>query len=550
MDDWLTTVAAAAGLSVGATAGVVAQDAAGVIIAATATAESVLGLTRDQLLGRMSADPRWVAVDARGDILTPAGHPAMRVIRGEGSVVDFLMGVHRPSTDAVREYIWLTVTSVPAPPGAGLPAGSVVTVFRPLDQDQSRQLRLLESERKYRLLAENSSDMVTWMAPDSTILWVSPAARAVMGYEPDQLIGTRALDLVHPDDLAQAESVRIALTSQGRPVPASVVMRQRHADGSWRWIESTGRAIRENGVVTGLVTSRRDVTARVLVERQRDDAVATFQLAMEHAPVGMALLDTEDRMDRVNQALCRMTGRTAEELLGRRWDEISEGDDRGRGDLDSRDRSSTDRAPRHDERRLVRPDGITVRGLCSVVRLPSGYPRAYALLQVQDVTAQHLERERLAAAARTDVLTGLPNRAALNDWLTGIERRHHGEIGMLFVDLDGFKRVNDTWGHEVGDQLLQLVGARLKSAVRVSDLVARLGGDEFVVLCENIDTTTDIDHLAQRVRVAIAQPVVIDGHRLAVTASVGTTSGGSSDARSLLARADHAMYMIKRAGAD
>lgn len=539
LDNWCMAAAEAAGLPVDPSAGVVVQNASGVIVAANDAAEILLGLTRDQLLGRTSADPRWVAVDARGDILAPTAHPAMRVVRGEGPVVDFLMGVHRPTTDAVGEHIWLTVTSVPAPSAAGMPAGSALTVFRPVGDEQASQLRLLDSERKYRLLAENASDMVTWMAPDSTILWVSPAARSVMGYEPDQLIGMRALDLVHPDDLARAESIRVALTTQGLPAPTSVVMRQRHADGSWRWIESTGRVITQNGVVTGMCTSRRDVTARVLAERERDDAVEIFRLAMEHAPVGMALLRADDTVERVNQALCQLTGRPADELLGRRWDDVVEP-----GAV-----AGQEPGPRQNgERRLRRPDHTEVWALCSVVRLPSGNPRAHALLQVQDVTAQRLERERLAAAARTDVLTGLPNRAAVQEWLGAIEGRpHEGEIGVLFVDLDGFKKVNDSCGHEVGDSLLQQVGRRLGSAVRLGDVVARFGGDEFVVLCESIDSAADLEKLADRVRAAIAEPVTIDGHALVVSASVGTRSGAPADARSLLAQADRAMYSVKHA---
>lgn len=541
MDDWLVAVATGAGLPVEPSTGVIVQDPSGAIVAATTAAESVLGLTRDQLLGRTSADPRWVAVDGRGDILPQEDHPAMQVIRGRGAVSDFLMGVHRPTTDAAGEHIWLTVTSVPAPALVDIPVGSALTVFQPVEQARSAQLRLLDSERKYRLLAEHSSDMVAWMAPDSTILWVSPATRVVLGYEPDQLVGTRALDLVHPDDLAQARAVREALTSQDQSAPALVVMRQRHADGSWRWIESTARAIRQNGVVTGLCTSRRDVTARVEAERERDVAIATFRLAMQHAPVGMALLNADGQATQVNAALCRITGRPAADLIGQRLAAVSAAPT-------GQSPNSPPSPPRNDERCFGHLNGTTVWALCSVVPLPSGNPDAHALLQVQDVTAQHVEHERLAAAACTDLLTGLSNRAALTDRLTALERGHHREqIGVIFADLNGFKAVNDTWGHQVGDQLLQLVGQRLVAAVRTTDLVARLGGDEFVVLCDNIDTHEALDHLAERVQKAIAQPVTIDDHILDLSVSVGTTFGSSSEAATLIPQADRAMYLAKRA---
>lgn len=539
-DEWLVGAAVALGLPATPSTGIIVQDPCGTIIAANGAAESALGLTRDQLLGRTSADPRWVTVDAQGEIVAPESHPSMRVIRGQGPVVDFLMGVHRPTADAAGEHIWLTLTSVPAPPSATVPAGSALTLFQPVEQARSTLLRLQESERKYRLLAESSSDMVTWMAPDSTILWASPAAKSVLGYEPEELIGTRGLDLVHPSDLAHAESMRAAFTSQ-QATPSSAVIRQRHADGTWRWIESTGRAIRHHDAIVGLCTSRRDVTARVMAEQERDEAVEIFRLAMEHARVGMALLRDDDRMDRVNEAMCRVTGRSVEDLVGRRLSEITDDTELVVDGVAS---------PAPDvEVTFQRPDGTTSWGLCAVTLLPSGATNVHALLQVQDVTAQHLERDRLAAAARTDYLTGLSNRVAVGDWLAGNRPEPlGGQIGVLYVDLDGFKRINDTWGHEVGDRLLQHVGRCLSAAVRKGDIVSRLGGDEFVVLCDDIAGPT-LDVLAERVAAAIAQPVTIEGHTLTMTASVGARTGCSSDARSVLAHADHAMYSAKRAAA-
>ncbi|HEV2928904.1 MAG TPA: GGDEF domain-containing protein [Propionibacteriaceae bacterium] len=146
----------------------------------------------------------------------------------------------------------------------------------------------------------------------------------------------------------------------------------------------------------------------------------------------------------------------------------------------------------------------------------------------------------LAHAAHHDPLTGLANRAALDARLAP-----GGPVGLLLVDLDGFKPVNDTWGHDVGDEVLRLVAERLVGCVRSGDLVARLGGDEFVIVVE----ASAVDTVARHVTAALGAPYSIDGRVLAVGASVGVAhSATGADPDALLRRADQAMYEAKRAG--
>ncbi|GAA2010343.1 diguanylate cyclase [Nakamurella flavida] len=551
-DMWLEQAAAELGIPVTGGAGVVLQVRSGAIVAATRAAEVVLGLTRDQLLGRTSGDPRWVAVDRNGRPLAADDHPPMRVLRRGTPVMDSVMGIHRPAEDAAGEHVWLLVRSVPSSlTVAGSTPPSALTVFRPLGPRESEDLRLRDSERKYRLLAESSSDMVTWQALDSTFLWVSPASRAVLGYVPDELIGTPALDLVHPDDMPLVDAMRRAAEQDGDLPPGSVTMRFRHADGSWRWIESTARLLRDRqGVLSGLSTSGRDVTARIRTERERDEAVEMFRLAMILAPVGMALLGGGGRIEQVNRALCELLGRPEADLLGRAGADVLAGP-AGPPLLTADPTDGVDRVSEA-EVRFCRPDGSDLWCRRSLVPLHGATPagvRGRVLVQVQDVTVERTERERLAAAARTDVLTGLPNRAVLLDRLNrALGGRSPDPVGVLFVDLDGFKAVNDTWGHDAGDELLRQIAARLSVTVRAVDLVVRLGGDEFVVLCEDVGTTAELDALARRIRAAIREPVVVDGHVLTVMASVGVTAGKDVSARDLLVRADRAMYSAKRAG--
>jgi len=175
------------------------------------------------------------------------------------------------------------------------------------------------------------------------------------------------------------------------------------------------------------------------------------------------------------------------------------------------------------------------------------------LLHARNRERSQQAEEELRFRALTDPLTRLPNRRLLLDHLElALARaaRNGGAVGLLFLDLDRFKLVNDSLGHAAGDQLLVEVASRLRAAVRPSDTAARLGGDEFAVLCEDLHDTSDVLAVAERVLSALAEPLTLDHHELVVTPSLGAavSSAGLDDAASLLAAADTAMYRAKAAG--
>jgi diguanylate cyclase (GGDEF)-like protein len=170
--------------------------------------------------------------------------------------------------------------------------------------------------------------------------------------------------------------------------------------------------------------------------------------------------------------------------------------------------------------------------------------------RLQDELAQ--EQERLVHQAFHDALTGLPNRRLFFDRLSHaleIASRRPSATALLFLDVDRFKAVNDTFGHGTGDAVLVGVARTLTNAVRASDTVARLGGDEFVVLCEDLRDTDEAVELARRIVDDLAAPMAACGHVLSVSASVGiAVDADGTDADNFLMRADHAMYVAKRRG--
>jgi len=163
------------------------------------------------------------------------------------------------------------------------------------------------------------------------------------------------------------------------------------------------------------------------------------------------------------------------------------------------------------------------------------------------------ELGELARSGQRDPLTGLPNRLLMLDRLESAiatARRHETRFAVLFIDLDNFKRINDTLGHAIGDEALKLAARRLRSALRDSDTVSRHGGEEFLVLLPGISQASDVTSIAQKLQAALAAPAHARGHRLQLSASVGITiyPEDAEDAQTLIGRADAAMYRSKRRG--
>ena len=280
-----------------------------------------------------------------------------------------------------------------------------------------------------------------------------------------------------------------------------------------------------------------------------------FRLAFEGAGTGMSMisLDPADRGRylRVNDRLCAITGFTAEELLQRTVADITHPDDLEADRVAMVGAVSGAEDAYRAEKRYVRADGshVLVSVTASAIRTSTGRV-IYGISQVEDITVRKAGEAELVRRAGHDALTGMPNRSTLSDRLSAaVDRaRATGEAGaVLFCDLDGFKAVNDSHGHDVGDQVLQIVAARLAEQVRPGDLVARLGGDEFIVLAEQV-SDAEAEGLARRLEDAVAATITVDAITLALTVSVGTARlTGAAAVSDLLRTADAAMFAVKGA---
>ncbi len=297
------------------------------------------------------------------------------------------------------------------------------------------------------------------------------------------------------------------------------------------------------------------IVARHQTEQALHASEARFRAMFYEAAIGIALGDLQGRIVEVNPTLTQMFGYTAQEMRRRSVGELAHPDDLPSvwvqyerllaGELDNF----------RVEKRYYRKDGeeIICNLTLSLVRDEHGEP-AYQVAMLEDVTEQHLLQSHLEYQAYHDTLTTLPNRALFSSRIDRIfdSTPAHSErrIGICFLDLDGFKAVNDSLGHEVGDLMLQAVATRLAEQADDGELVARMGGDEFVVLVENSRGVTQLVALAERILDALGRPLVLAGQELSVTASIGiverpVTDGDTTD---LMRAADITLYSAKANG--
>src|SRR5258705_3172294 len=279
---------------------------------------------------------------------------------------------------------------------------------------------------------------------------------------------------------------------------------------------------------------------------------SAFENAFTHAPIGMALVDMSDRVLRVNDALCRITGYTAEQLCARSFCDLSDRDDL---EIDAAQRLKLFDGRIHAyqvEKRYRHAWGHTVWVLLSVslVRDDDGRP-LHLIAQVQDISERKELEGRLEHLVDHDFLTALFNARRFEEALAQEMKsaaRYGGGGAVLLLDLDHFKDVNDRFGHKAGDDLLKTVAAALRGRIRETDVLARLGGDEFGIILPQVDAEQAGLVADGIVKVLRRQTAVLAGHQIPITASVGGAMFDRLTNVEILAAADLAMYEAKEAG--
>jgi two-component system CheB/CheR fusion protein len=431
-------------------------------------------------------------------------------------------------------------------------AGLTLTYIDISDIRKAQQA-LQASENQFRLLAENTSDWIFITDEHFLMTYNSPACTNISGYSPEEIATTPDFlkTILYPDYLTSYNILDKAYANRDEHY---LDMKIIHRDGHECWIEYNCESFyNETGVLLGCCGSIRDITERKKIETELRIAATAFE-----SKEGIIITDVNNTIIRVNKAFTHMTGYTAAEVIGKNPRILSAGYQNSDFYAEMWN-AIFDTGSWEGELWNKRKNGDTYpeRLLITAVKNAEGQITNY-VGTIADITESKAAADEIKHLAFYDPLPHLPNRRSL------LDRLHHaliaselsGKIGaVLYIDLDNFKTLNDTLGHNIGDMLLQEVATRLQSCIRDSDTVARLGGDEFVVILTELSELPDeakkyTQLIANKITATISQPYQLDSHEYQTSGSIGITLFKNHEAskEDLLKQADIAMYEAKTAG--
>ncbi len=508
-------------------------------------------------------------------LIDPAGDVVLQNARASDSgIVDDVVAVARGDNGERRRDVEVAaensrVVEVTTAPLVRRSLFEVVA-FRDVTEERANARALREARDLFAgILRAASEQAIIGTDPEGRITVFNNGAERLLGWTEAELLGTS------PTAFHDDAELRLRAAELGIPVGFGIfvhnVTPSRAEVREWTYIRRDGSRVtvslavsqitNEDGSCGGYIGVATDITQQKAAKQALAESEERFRLAFDTAPMGVFMFELAPhgagRIIRCNQAMAEFLGRTAEQMLGITLVELV-------------DDICVSWAPRLDdllalqvgqrceaETAFHRADGVIVWGSISASIVAPAGSDSYGICLVEDVTGRKRVESELHHLALHDQLTGLANRARFMDHveraLATSEDGARARVGLIFLDLDGFKTVNDNWGHGEGDSVLKIVAGRILTSIRAGDIAARVGGDEFAVLCPEVADAAELDSVARRIRESLRWPVgLADGatyDQLSVSAGAVIARPGCT-AESLLQRADMMMYQAKRSGKD
>jgi diguanylate cyclase (GGDEF)-like protein/PAS domain S-box-containing protein len=514
---------------------VVTMDANGVITDWNPMAETIFGWPKSEAVGRSVADtiipPRYREAHRLG--------LARFLETGKGPVLNTRTELEALHRDGHEFPIELSIGATPSAHGF---------LFSAFARDISQRRHAEEAVRQLAATVAASTDAIISADLNGFIISWNAGAERMYGYPASDTIG-RKLSVIVPEERAGELRAALDRVNKGESVEQLETVRRRK-DG--RLVEvsiSLAPLTDEHGTVIATTGIARDMSTAKQAALDLRASEERYRRIVETAFEGVWIIDSKNETAFVNRRMADMLGYAPDEMRGKPVLAFMDPNAQA-AFVANRDRRQQDHQAEH-EFRFRRKDGSELWVLleASPDRDQAGN-YVGSLAMVTDVTERRRAQKALEHQTRHDGLTGLPNRLMLAERLAEAltaAQSEHQQVGVLVLDLDHFKEVNETFGPQAGDRLLEQVGPRLQSEVRAQDLVARLGGDEFAVLLPDTDGTAATT-LAARLLDALQRPIEVQGQHLDVAASIGVAifPKDGDDADSLLRRADIALFVAKQ----
>ncbi|WP_169729909.1 EAL domain-containing protein [Hydrogenovibrio kuenenii] len=530
---------------------IVATDTKGIITKFNSGAQKLLGYTEDEMVGKATPGAFHLTkeVEQKKAILEKEFGPI------ESDMQVFTLKAHEEGgnqgewtfIDKNGNHILVSLVVTPIYAKNGKEVIGYLGVARDIGELKKSEQALIESQNQLKATLDAIPDLLFEVSNDGVILNYHTAAEVEELYiKPAEFLGKTYQEILPQDvvEVCDASFEEARLT--GRSIGKQYHMQTR--DGI-RYFELSVSCKEKREEGYSFVVLSRDITARVKAQNHLKLISNVFDYARE----GITITDSQGNIIDVNKGFSEITGYSREEVLGKNprmlksnlqppdfykdmWTDISS---KGywTGEMWNRHKNGE-----------VYAEVITI----SAINDDNGQPQNYMGI-FTDVTAIKQNQQRLEHIAHYDVLTQLPNRVLLADRLQQAiihADRNESSLAVLFVDLDGFKEVNDLYGHDVGDQLLMKISEKMQKSLRAEDTLARLGGDEFVALLVDLDSAQASEPVLERVLYSVSEPILIDGALIKVSASIGVAlyPNDLSDADLLIRHADQAMYQAKQEG--
>jgi diguanylate cyclase (GGDEF)-like protein/PAS domain S-box-containing protein len=427
--------------------------------------------------------------------------------------------------------------------------------------DRRTELALRASEERFRATFNQAAVGLAHVSVDGRYMLVNKRFCDILGYSAEELLQKTIWEISHPEDRELTVHQRKRLFA-GEIDTFSVEKRYLRKDGSTVWANLVVSLVRNAaGNPEHSLAAYEDITQRKLVEEAMKESESRHRAVIENAAEGIIIHDASGHIVSANSSAERILGRHKDQLIGKsladlEFDAVRE--DGTPWPAEMRPVAVTLRTGQPQSDVVIghrRPDGsltwlsMNVRSLGG----SEGHPRSGVVVSFTDITERRSFEEKLTYLAQNDALTGLPNRALLLDRLgQAITRatRKATLVGVMLVDLDRFKEINDSLGHSAGDAVLKEVAGRIRRALRDSDTVARLGGDEFCVVLEDCESHEKLAVAAAKLRHVLDDPIASEDREMFTAASIGLAvyPHDGDSVEDLIKHADIAMYDAKREG--
>ena len=429
-------------------------------------------------------------------------------------------------------------------------------MIRDISQEERSREQLRRSEERFKLLSECASDIVYTLDWNGAFSYVNPAWEKLLGHGPGEVLGKYFIDFVRPEDIMLFRGLYKKIRDERAEVVdlTGVLVAK---DGTPRHFSFSGSPLFDaTGNLDGMVGQLRDITERIAMEAALRKSEARHRTVLEASPDPVVVRDINQQFIYVNPAFTRVFNWTLDQCNRERMafiprDKMAENAELVEKIKQGRSFSGLE------TRRLTRdgsPIDVSISG--AVLFDSQGQPEG-SVVTLQDIKERKLRERELQLIAYHDPLTGLPNRKSFYLHLDEIIKKGYRRCGdmpwaLMFIDLNKFKQVNDTLGHDVGDALLKAVAKRFKGCIRDSDRLYRLGGDEFTIIVMNCDDILNVSNVARKIKEILKKPFSIKGSEIYTSASIGISIYPEDgwDVEVLVKNADMAMYAAKEGEKD